>query len=166
MRRTWNVVRLWKYLKAASWYITLCSFLVTHRFYTGFTTALPKHLNTSLPQHFSGAHLTLLVRAHLGHGSILETEPGQRFWREVQTVPLGPTGAPPGCCRALLTTPLCKRHRYLPWDTQQAQCKARNKPPTDLIRGRCSNSHFPITFLTKGWNQAWTKRAWLTRFRT
>lgn len=160
MRRTWNVVSLWKYLKAASLVITLCSFLVTHSFYTRFTTALPKHLNTSLPQLFPGAHLTLLVRAHLGHGSILETASGQCFWREVQIVPLGPTGTPSGCYRALLIIPLCKRHSYLPWDTQQAQTKARNKLLTDLIRGWCLNSYFPIVFLTNGWNQAWTRRAW------
>ena len=43
MRRTRNVVSLWKYLKAASPCYPVFSPSYTYSFYIGFTTALPKH---------------------------------------------------------------------------------------------------------------------------
>lgn len=114
----------------------------TYSFYLGFTTALPKHFKYIISTAFFGAHLTLFVHAHLGHGSVLETEFGQCFRREVHNCSIVPTGTPSGRCRAFLTTPLSKKRRYLLWDTWQIQSNARNKTPTDLIRGWCFNSSF------------------------
>lgn len=62
----------------------------TYSFYLGFTTALPKHFKYIISTAFFGAHLTLFVHAHLGHGSLLETEFASVSEEKSTTVPSFP----------------------------------------------------------------------------